>query len=92
MKSKILVLTAVILAASAGYVFAGCGACGSGGAAKTGEEARMMDNKTCLCGMQLTDDASVHVEHNGKTYHLCSTDCAAKFKADPEAALKKMEE
>jgi len=41
-----------------------------------------------VCGMMVDPDrAAGHVEHNGTTYHFCSTGCVAKFSADPEKYL-----
>ncbi|RIK15806.1 MAG: ATPase P [Acidobacteria bacterium] len=37
-----------------------------------------------VCGMTIDPaTAADHVEHNGSTYHFCSTHCASSFKQDP---------
>src|ERR1700722_4648401 len=41
-----------------------------------------------VCGMTVNPDtAAGHVEHSGKSYHLCSKSCAQKFSADPARYL-----
>ncbi|MBL8202732.1 MAG: heavy metal translocating P-type ATPase [Blastocatellia bacterium] len=41
-----------------------------------------------VCGMTVVQEkAAGSYDHNGKTYHFCSTHCLHKFKADPEAFL-----
>ncbi|MFA5060156.1 MAG: YHS domain-containing protein [Candidatus Omnitrophota bacterium] len=72
-------------------VFAHCGKCGVGEAAE-GEATHMMENKVCMCGMELDKKTSVHEEYEGKTYHFCHTDCAAKFKANPAEGVKMISE
>ncbi|MFH2053017.1 MAG: heavy metal translocating P-type ATPase [bacterium] len=38
-----------------------------------------------VCGMKVSaDSAAASVEHEGRTWHFCSTHCAAKFEADPK--------
>ena len=38
-----------------------------------------------VCGMKVSaDSAAASVEHEGRTWHFCSTHCAAKFEADPD--------
>lgn len=42
-----------------------------------------------VCGMTVVPEkAAGSYDHNGKTYHFCSTHCLNKFKADPEAFLQ----
>jgi Cu+-exporting ATPase len=42
-----------------------------------------------VCGMMIEPaDAAATYEYNGQTYHFCMTDCAEKFKADPEKYLQ----
>lgn len=39
-----------------------------------------------VCGMTVAPEkAAGSYDHDGKTYHFCSTHCLSKFKADPEA-------
>ncbi len=38
-----------------------------------------------VCGMTVDEaDAVATVEHGGKTYYFCSTDCAEEFRENPE--------
>ncbi|MEK6974810.1 MAG: YHS domain-containing protein [Candidatus Thermoplasmatota archaeon] len=42
--------------------------------------------KDPVCGMTIEDGkAAATTLHEGKTYHFCSTACAAKFKANPSS-------
>jgi len=42
--------------------------------------------KDPVCGMTLEEaDAVATIEHGGKTYYLCSQDCAEEFRADPDS-------
>jgi len=42
-----------------------------------------------ICGMQVEpNNAAGKQEYNGQTYFFCSTQCAEKFKQDPERVLK----
>lgn len=37
-----------------------------------------------VCGMSIDPTSSAaSAEHDGNTYHFCSTHCAESFKADP---------
>jgi P-type Cu+ transporter len=37
-----------------------------------------------VCGMQIeVEDAAGSVDHDGTTYHFCSSACQRKFEADP---------
>lgn len=52
------------------------------------------DQTTCpVSGDKLGGDmgAPVTVEHNGRTIKLCCKDCVAKFKADPDTYIKKVD-
>lgn len=40
-----------------------------------------------VCGMQVADIADRRLEHQGHTYHFCSTRCMDKFRAAPNAYL-----
>jgi P-type Cu+ transporter len=41
-------------------------------------------HKDPVCGMTVPDGKqAASMEHNGKTYHFCSAECHARFKADP---------
>jgi YHS domain-containing protein len=98
MKLRAVLLTGIISLSLTGAAFAHCGTCGVGepkAAAEEGtSEKHLMAEKTCPCGHALPEDETKisHAEHNGKTYHFCSLECAEKFKADPDAAIKMMEE
>jgi P-type Cu+ transporter len=37
-----------------------------------------------VCGMKVGSDPGKEVSYGGQTYHFCSQNCMAKFKADPE--------
>lgn len=47
-----------------------------------------------VCGMRVTADSPHHAEHQGQSFHFCSSKCLGKFKADPEKYLapKKLED
>ena len=38
-----------------------------------------------VCGMQVPADPEKTIDHEGATYHFCSTRCMEKFRADPRA-------
>jgi P-type Cu+ transporter len=41
-----------------------------------------------VCGMRVhPGTAAAHVEHGGRTYHFCSSRCAERFRANPDAFL-----
>src|SRR3954470_19361813 len=43
-----------------------------------------------VCGMEIApEDAVGTVEHEGKTYYFCATQCLEKFREDPSAFLRK---
>lgn len=42
-----------------------------------------------VCGMQVADRVDRTVEHDGQTFHFCSTRCMDKFRASPEAYLSR---
>jgi YHS domain-containing protein len=96
MKFTTFVITAAIILATSGPVLAHCGTCGIGDAKateeKSAEGAHMMENKTCICGMKLSEETgkTTHVEHNGKTYHFCSLKCADHFKQNPDETIKQL--
>jgi len=52
------------------------------------------DLKDAVCGMRVTADSPHHAEHQGQSFHFCSSKCLNKFKADPEKYLapKKIED
>ena len=53
---------------------------------KHGEPAEVLDP---VCGMMIEPaDAAATFDYKGQTYHFCMTDCAEKFKADPEKYLQ----
>ncbi len=83
------------LAVAAAAALAVGGGCGSGhdhsshdhggAAAKAGEKV-----KDPVCGMTIDKSASkAHEEYKGGHYYFCSSECQAKFKADPEKYTKK---
>jgi YHS domain-containing protein len=37
-----------------------------------------------VCGMQVSPAEAEKAEHNGKTYHFCSSDCREQFEASPD--------
>ncbi len=37
-----------------------------------------------VCGMSIPTDSPIHTQHEGTTYHFCSTRCQATFEATPE--------
>jgi Cu+-exporting ATPase len=42
-----------------------------------------------VCGMLVNLSAACHALHDGHTYFFCSTDCRAKFEADPGQYLRR---
>jgi len=45
-----------------------------------------------VCGMSVTEESSAEtIEHGGAEHHFCSTNCATKFRANPEKYLAKVE-
>ena len=95
MKSKLFVLTAVLVLAFSGYALAHCGHCGVGEPAAAGHEheeaAAVTGESICLCGMSVKAGEGVTVEHEGKTYSFCNQACADYFKKDPKAAMEALE-
>ena len=48
-------------------------------------ENEMATVKDVVCGMDVNPDtAAAQMAYEGKTYHFCSHDCHAKFKAEPQ--------
>lgn len=49
--------------------------------------------KDVVCGMDLTNETIADTAiYNGQLYGFCSSDCKAKFKANPDSFLAKMTE
>ena len=49
--------------------------------------------KDVVCGMEIDPKAaSSHTEYQGKTYCFCSSDCRAKFMAEPQKYASQMVE
>lgn len=43
-----------------------------------------------VCGMKVhPNETDLQIEHGGKTYYFCSTDCGDRFVNDPEKYLTK---
>ncbi len=42
-----------------------------------------------VCGMTVTDENKLHVEHKNKTYRFCSEHCLHKFEKNPQEYLDK---
>ena len=40
-----------------------------------------------VCGMTVTPETAIALEHDGRTYHFCCAGCKDKFAADPEKYL-----
>ena len=52
---------------------------------ETAKEEEMATVKDVVCGMEIDPkNAAAQMEHQGKTYHFCSSDCHDKFKAEPD--------
>ncbi len=106
MKSKLIVLSAVVLMFSAGQVFAGGGHDhgGHGEEAVAEKKGSMMDknhsnafnvgNKICPVSNELVGAMAkpYKVEHEGKVYNLCCKMCAKDFKKDPQKYIEKINE
>jgi len=45
--------------------------------------------KDPVCGMSVTEQSPHHLEHDGRSYYFCSTNCQTKFSADPAKYLSK---
>lgn len=44
--------------------------------------------KDLVCGMQVVEDSTHHLEHAGQDYHFCSQHCLDKFQANPDEYLR----
>jgi Cu+-exporting ATPase len=51
----------------------------------------MTTHKDPVCGMDVTEDAVHHVEHDKQQYYFCSEKCQHKFEQDPQQYLHKQE-
>src|SRR3989338_5885159 len=102
MRSKLFILTAVLVLAFSGYALAHCGHCGipaaeaDEGADSTAavhqhdEAVTATGESICLCGMAVKAGEGVTVEYEGKTYTFCSQACADQFNKNPKTALEAM--
>ncbi len=45
--------------------------------------------KDLVCGMDVSADAPLSFDHEGKTYRFCAQACLDSFKADPAKYIKK---
>jgi Cu+-exporting ATPase len=72
---------------------AGGGCCGGDSAHQAHDRQKSVGTgKTVdpVCGMTVDPETGKHkLQHDGETYHFCSTGCRTKFAADPERYLKK---
>ncbi len=96
MKYGSLVLAAILLCASAGFLYAEEKAGDATTMAPAVETAVPVEVGNAICpitGEKIKDLAKAgKMEHNGKIYNLCCQMCEKDFKKDPEAAIKKLEE
>jgi Cu+-exporting ATPase len=64
--------------------------CGGDGHDHAGHAHSNATVRDPVCGMSVDPATSQHrFDHNGKTFHFCSTDCRTKFAADPNSYLDK---
>lgn len=56
------------------------------------KKAENVGNVICpVTGDRITEKYKTTVEYKGKTYNLCCSDCAGKFKKEPAKYIKKVE-
>jgi cytochrome c oxidase subunit 2 len=81
MKSRLTVLTLIVLLVSAGAVFAA-------------DDTVNVGNKICPISGEKVGimGPAVPLEYKGKVYNLCCAGCVATFKYDPEKHVKVVEE
>lgn len=48
---------------------------------------KMQQIKDPMCGMDVSEEAEFHTEHDGQTYYFCSEHCLHKFTEQPEKYL-----
>ena len=91
MKAVRLAIVLTVVAFAAGLLIAGCKETGKPATPPADPAATQIAQKTCpVMGGPI--DAKVFTDYNGRRIYFCCQACVAKFKADPEKYIAKVDE
>ncbi len=93
-KITVLLVTAFVIAAFAGFTYANCGVCqvdaASGASSASAAKGEVVNAQCPVMGGKVSKDTKFTAEYKGQTVGFCCADCVKAFKADPEKYAGKL--
>lgn len=92
-KITVLLVTAFVIAAYAGFAYANCGVCqadASDTSSVSAAKGEVVNSQCPVMGGKVSKDTKFTAEYKGQTIGFCCADCVKAFKATPEKYAGKL--